>query len=576
LLAPYGVEFSCEPYGRLCVDQLTYGGRSDFPICEFWTERKILESLPTFSEYWYTSMKGLASVANTYGKPRVGAEAFTGSRGWVDHPYLLKGMGDEAFCNGVSHYVIHLSAHQPYDRMKPGLTHRKWGQHFNRHQTWWEFSKPYFEYVARCQFLLQQGRRVVDVACLYREGAPLNFNDIQFETPTGFDFDFCTPEIVNRMEVKDGLIHLPTGVSYRYLVLPDAGRLTQSTAGKIAELRARGGSVYLQSPIAGTPGLTGYPEANEAVRQAAARWPLLPQGGLAELFASNKLQPDFEGEGLMWIHRRIRTADLYFVANTKPEPVRRQCTFRISGKTTELWDPETGEIFPLPSARQAGGRTTVTLDFAPAGSWFVVFPNQPHPSTGNPFPSWRAVGEIAGPWKLSFDPNWGTDKIVTLDALRSWSEHADPLVKYYSGTATYRTTFDVPESVISRETSRFCLDLGRVEVIARVRVNGQDCGIAWKPPYRVDIGQALEAGQNQLEIEVVNTWVNRMIGDEQLPLDAEWKDWETLIDWPEWFTAGRSSPTGRYTFTTARHYGKDDPLMPSGLLGPVRILSCRE
>jgi hypothetical protein len=112
--------------------------------------------------------------------------------------------------------------------------------------------------------------------------------------------------------------------------------------------------------------------------------------------------------------------------------------------------------------------------------------------------------------------------------------------------------------------------------MARVRLNGKDCGVAWKPPYRVDISHALKAGQNKLEIEVVNTWVNRMIGDEQLPLDAEWKDWETLVNWPDWFKEGRPSPTGRYTFTTARHYGKESPLMPSGLLGPVRVLSSKQ
>ena len=581
LIAPYGVQFSCEPYGRLCVDQLTYGGHSDFPICEFWTERAnppySAKShpgvFPTFSRYWYHSMKGLASVANTYGKPRVGAEAFTGCRGWLDHPYLLKGMGDEAFCQGVSGYVIHLSAHQPYDRIKPGLTHRRWGQHFNRHQTWWELSKPYFAYVARCQFLLQQGRRVVDVACLYHEGAPLNFNDIQFEMPPGFDHDFCTPEIVQRMKVKDGRIHLPTGVSYRCLVLPRSGRLTRPTAGKIAELRQAGAAVYLQSPIVGTPGLEGYPAGNEEVRRAAAQWPLLPEGGLEELFASDNVKPDFEGEGLKWIHRHTESADLYFVANTKPESVRRPCTFRIAGKTPELWNPETGEFFALPGARQEDGRTTTVLHFAPAQSWFVVFRDTPPlpPAAADPFPSRQPVQDITGPWKLNFDPAWGTKKTVTLDELRSWSEHSDPLVKYYSGAATYRKVFDVPESRFSEKNSRFSLDLGRVEVVARVTLNGKDCGIAWKPPYRIDISHALRAGQNQLEIEVVNTWVNRMIGDEQLPLDAKWKDWETLIEWPEWFNRGLPSPTGRYTLTTARHYGKECPLMPSGLLGPVTL-----
>ena len=575
LIQPYGVQFSCEPYGRLCVDSLAYGGRSDFPICEFWTERENPNPFPVFREYWYTSMKGLASVANTYGKPRVGAEAFTGSRGWMDHPYLLKGMGDEAFCNGVSHYVIHLSAHQPYDRMKPGLTHRRWGQHFNRHQTWWSFSKPYFDYITRCQFLLQQGRRVVDVACLYHEGAPLNFNDIEFQLPPGYDYDFCSPEIVQQMEVKDGRIHLPTGVNYRYLVLPPSGRLTLPTARKIDELRRSGATVFQQSPIVGTPGLEGYPEANNTVAKMAEAWPLLPTAGWTEVFASDKLKPDFEGEGLMWIHRRTASTDLYFIANTKPESITSKCTFRIATKTPELWNPETGEVFALPGVRQTDGRTTAVLRFEPAQSWFVVFrdkPTVPQPKT-NPFPFWKTVQEMTGNWSLSFDPDWGRKDTLTVDALRSWSEHSDLLVKYYSGTATYSKVFDVSGPVLSDRTSRLWLDLGQVEVMARVTLNGKTCGIAWKPPYRVDITDALIPGKNKLQIEVVNTWVNRMIGDEQLPLDAKWKDWETLLEWPDWFRAGKPSPTGRYTFTTARHYTKDTPLVPSGLLGPVTLQS---
>jgi len=575
-LAPYGVKFSCEPYGRLCVNDLDYASRGDFPIAEFWTERDYKNPFPTFADYWYNSMKGIASVANTYGKPRVGAESFTGSRGWVDHPYLIKGMGDEAFCNGISHYVFHLSAHQAYDSMKPGLTHRKWGQHFNRQQTWWEFSKPYMDYVARCQLLLQQGRRVVDVACLYQEGAPLNFNDIKFSLPPGYDYDLCTAEIIQRMTVEQGLIRLPGGVSYRYLVLPGSGRLTLPVARKVAELRRSGACVYLQTSIVGTPGLEGYPEADQDVKAMARDWPILPKGGWEKLFASGKLTPDFQGDDLKWIHRKAEGTDIYFIANTKPTSLERQCNFRITGKAVELWNPETGDIYALPSVPRSDGRTGVTLRFEPAQSWFVVFRDKPsdRQSSQDPFASWKTLLELQGAWSLSFDPNWGPKDSLTLDRLGSWSEHTNPLVKYYSGTATYQKTFDLPGAVPGLQNSdrRVSLDLGRVEVIAQVTLNGQECGIAWKPPYRVDITSALKSGTNQLEIRVVNTWVNRMVGDEQLPLDSEWKDWETLLAWPEWFQQGRRSPSGRYTFTTVRHYNKNSPLQLSGLLGPVKLM----
>jgi hypothetical protein len=581
-IAPYGVKFSTEPYGRLCVNSLEYGGRSDFPIGEFWTEREFKERtypnrFPEFHSYWYHSMKGLASVANTYGKSRVGAEAFTGCRGWIDHPYLIKGMGDEAFSEGVSHFVIHLSAHQAYDSIKPGLTHSRWGQHFNRHQTWWEFSQPWFDYVARCQFLLQQGRRVVDVACLYHEGAPLNFNDIQFELPPGYDHDFCSEEIVRRMTFANGRVHLPTGVSYRHLVLPRSGRLTLPVARKIEELRKQGAAIFLQTPVTGTPGLEGYPKADEEVRKLAANWPLLPPGGWSEVFAADRVLRDFEGDGLKWIHRRTGDADVYFVANTRPEPLERECVFRVAGKTAELWNPETGEIHSLLGTSQVNGRTRATLRFGPAQSWFVVFRDTPGTcrSSQNPFAEWQRFQQIDGGWSLSFAPEWGTKETLKLDQLASWADHSDPLVRYYSGTATYRKTFELADPALVGNRTPLRLDLGQVEVIARVKINGQDCGIAWKPPYQVDVTHALRPGSNTLEIEVTNTWVNRLIGDEQLPLDSKWKDRETLLEWPEWFKHGQHAPGGRFTFTTNRHYTKNSPLQPAGLLGPVRILSAR-
>jgi len=178
--------------------------------------------------------------------------------------------------------------------------------------------------------------------------------------------------------------------------------------------------------------------------------------------------------------------------------------------------------------------------------------------------------ELAGLWQVAFDPKWGgPDKPVAFAQLTDWSKHRDPAIHYYSGTATYRTTFDLPQR--EAERSSLLLNLGAVEVMARVKLNGKDCGIAWKPPYRVDIADAARPGKNELEISVVNLWINRLIGDEQLPLDANWKDFETLLEWPEWFKTGTPRPSGRYTFTSCRHYTKDSPLVASGLLGPVTI-----
>jgi len=182
---------------------------------------------------------------------------------------------------------------------------------------------------------------------------------------------------------------------------------------------------------------------------------------------------------------------------------------------------------------------------------------------------------ITGPWELRFPPNEGAPKRITLERLISWSTHNDSGVKYFSGTATYAKTISVPANLIAKNR-RVYLDLGKVQVIAEVRLNGKDLGILWKPPYRVDVTGALKAGENALEVKVTNLWVNRMIGDEKLPEDSPRNPNGTLKEWPQWVLEGKPSPTGRYTFTTWRLWDKNDPLIESGLLGPVTLRAAEQ
>jgi hypothetical protein len=186
----------------------------------------------------------------------------------------------------------------------------------------------------------------------------------------------------------------------------------------------------------------------------------------------------------------------------------------------------------------------------------------------------RTLRPLDGSWQVTFDPKWGGPRQpVQFENLADWSRHADPAIHYFSGTATYRKTLTLSAAEASGKAGSLVLDLGAVEVMARVHLNGKECGIAWKPPYRVDLSAAARAGENSLEIDVVNLWINRMIGDEQLPEDCSWKDFETLLEWPDWFKSGKPRPSGRFTFTSCKHYRRDSPLVPSGLLGPVTLLS---
>jgi hypothetical protein len=229
-----------------------------------------------------------------------------------------------------------------------------------------------------------------------------------------------------------------------------------------------------------------------------------------------------------------------------------RCAFRVAGKAAELWDPVTGHRRDAAESQHDGGRTTVTLDLAPYGSVFVVFRE---PATDQR-PADRSAGaplfvpefELDGPWEVAFDPKWGGPTSAKFDRLVSWTSRPEPGIRFYSGTAAYRQTFDLPDRRI--DGPRF-LDLGDVREIAEVRLNGRSLGILWAPPFRVELTGALKPRGNVVEVEVVNFWPNRIIGDASLP------------------------PEHRLTRTNIRAFTAETPLMESGLLGPVRVLQRR-
>jgi hypothetical protein len=212
-------------------------------------------------------------------------------------------------------------------------------------------------------------------------------------------------------------------------------------------------------------------------------------------------------------------------------------------------------------------------------------------------PTIPAPVSAAGPWELSFPPGWGAPEHVTLPQLISWPKHAESGVRFFSGTATYRTTLDIPQDrfAVGQASSlplpadsqagslrhaagqSLHLNLGDVQVIAEVKLNGQDLGILWKPPFRVDVTKLARPGPNDLEVRVTNLWPNRLIGDEQYPddcsIDGKWTS-GGIPSWPEWLLRGQPRPEPRrLTFTALKHWSEDDRLLPSGLLGPVTVVT---
>jgi hypothetical protein len=390
--------------------------------------------------------------------------------------------------------------------------------------------------------------------------------------PQGYDFDAVNSDVLlHRLSVSNGRLVLPGGLRYRVLALPEDAVMSPGVLRRVKELVAAGALVVGPKPQK-APGLMNYPQSDDELKKLAdevwgncdgksvkernlGKGRIVWGKPLREVLLGEGIAPDFEYRGsdkdtsLDFIHRSTGDSEIYFVTNRKERQEQAECAFRVSGKRPELWDPVTGETRPAEAFKQAGGRTTLPLEFAPYGSFFVIF-RQPmaqdaHGTATRNFPVYKNDQELSGPWTVSFDPKWGGPAKAEFAELVSWTRRTEEGVRYYSGTATYRKSFDLPAPLLNRQR-RIALDLGEVKHVAQVRLNGKDLGVVWTKPFRVEITGAVKPSGNQLEIDVVNLWPNRIIGDAALP------------------------PERRFTRTNIT-FKKDDPLLESGLLGPVRL-----
>ena len=365
-----GLRLSIEAYGGPC-DDVTYGGRADEPMGEFWIGGGAWETL-----------KAMASSAHIYGRPILGAEAFTaGDRErWQQHPGSIKALGDRAFTEGVNRFVFHRYAMQPWLDYRPGMTMGPWGLHYERTNTWWEQAGPWHEYLARCQYMLRQGTFVADILFLQPEASPQEY---KWHDRKGYDYDDCTAEaLLTRASVKDGRIILEGGMSYRVLVLPDTTRMTPALLRKVTELAAAGAAIVGPTRPTKALGLTDYPRCDaEVARLAEELWgdgKIIP--GLTVEEALNGygvgmgVQKDFDAPSFVrWIHRSADLAEIYFVASNSPQPREAMCTFRIAALRPEYWRPDTGKVERVAVYQQSGGTTRIPISFEPSGSVFVVF-----------------------------------------------------------------------------------------------------------------------------------------------------------------------------------------------------------
>jgi hypothetical protein len=571
-----GLTLSVEPYDLNPAGDLTLGRVADVPQCEFWhlgfdTTYSVIEA---------------ASIAHTCGRSVVAAEAFTSEPGenWKADPAALKAQGDWAFCAGVNRFDFHRFQAQPWTNRWPGMTMGPYGVHWDRTQTWWDMVPAYHDYLARCQFLLQRGVTVADVCFLAGEGAPYVFRPPASATTGnppdhgGYNFDGCAPEtLLERAAVKGGKIVFPGGTSYRVLVLPEQRTMTPALLEKIESL-VRAGATVFGPPPEKSPSLQDYPNCDATIQKLARQlwgdcdgktvfvhgfgrgrvvWretEVKPPAEYGEFSAVTNVLggmgvlPDFAADGpLRFTHRRDGVTDIYFLANREARTVEANCQFRVSGRQPELFDPMTGTIRPLPDFSDQGERTLVPLRFEPTQSFFVVFRARARHTGGaaQNFPVLKRILNVDGAWTVRFDPKWGGPEQVVFETLADWSRRPESGIKYYSGKAVYDQTFNLPQPPAGQ---KIFVDLGDVKNLCRVWLNGRELGVAWCAPWRLEATGAVASGANQLKIEVANLWPNRLIGDLSLP------------------------PEKRFTWTTWNPFQKTSPRLPSGLLGPVRIL----
>jgi hypothetical protein len=427
-----------------------------------------------------------------------------------------------------------------------------------------------------------------------------------------YNFDACSPEtLMARAKVKHGQIVFAGGTSYRLLALPNVDTMTPELLRKVKEL-IRAGATVVGAPPRKSPSLSGYPQCDDEVQKLAIeiwgvgameQWsdwkhpiPGAPihhsttpfphrrlgkgrviwggelakdsgtnefenvypdYAGLAALLRADGVPPDFESDGpLRYTHRRDGKTDIYFVANRSAGIATMTARFRGTGKAPELWSPLTGKTRRAQVWKERDGQTFVPLRLETHDSLFVVFHQSakaPDDEAGRNWDEYVTVGEVSGRWEVSFQPGRAAPDKLTFDTLTDWSKHSNPGVKFFSGVATYRTKFNwtPQQSAIGNRQSPIFLDLGRVEVMARVKVNGKEVGTVWKAPFRVDVTGALRSGENQLQIEVANLWPNRLIGDAALPKNQ------------------------RVAWTTWNPFTKDTELLESGLLGPIALVAVR-
>lgn len=547
----YGVELSAECVAPTMVsDGLLHYQHADYPMGEFWLNSPTHDKL--------NDMLDAVSGAHIYGKNIIQAEGFTEVRGTWDEDFaLLKPLLDRNYCTGINAIVFHVNVLNPWTDRKPGMTLDGIGTFFQRDNTWWREMPAFTSYISRCQALLQYGRPVTDIAVytgdetprrsvlperlitslpgLYSEatkererirlanvGQPLEVSPVKvihtanmtkaehwINPLRGYRYDSFNHDVLGKSQVKNGRLVTPTGTEYSALVIPQARKMNPERV------------ISCWNTI-----------------DSIARWgvPVIREPWKEPDLTSLGIKKDADiPEGIDFTHRTAEGADIYFLSNQTDSAMTFSPVFRVERTNRYLADAVTGKVY------LAGSSITLPV----GGSIFYILSDDAIPGKVTEKPAMRSILLTLSDnkWNVTFEE---TGRKMTADSLFDWSKSAVNEVKYYSGHATYNTSFRLKR----KPNGRVVLSLGNVESTATVYVNGRLCGTAWTAPYAVDITDAVKRGNNRLKIVVVNTWANALQGNDlgTPPFEGIWTNGKF-----------RRAGTG---------------LMPAGLLGPVKIMNC--
>nr|WP_184550316.1 glycosyl hydrolase [Mucilaginibacter sp. FT3.2] len=544
------------------ADILEYYKFADVPMCEFWQ--------PFTNGYVgslnFKPIKPAASAAHLYGKPRLGAEAFTSfALTWDEHWQDLKEVANVNIAEGVTHLIYHTYTHNPRaDSLKPGTSFgSNIGTPFLRQQTWWNDMPQPNGYFARCSYLLERGKPVLDV--LWYLGDEIDHKpDQNAPFPEGFKYDYCNPDVLlNRLTVLNGMLTTPEGIGYRVLWLPSTIHMLPQTLEKL-EVLIRAGATVIGDAPQGLATLSGGNKSqarfNVAVKKnwgdkqtkglrKVGKGSLISGMTLSNALEKLKITPDVIGGDALWSHRKVEGADWYFVCSPKGKAFKGTLDFRNTGNV-ETWDPVTGKTKSV-EGDQKIGRTSVALDLPLAGACFVVFNHHKEQNaTIKPLQTKTiATITLTAPWDLVFPAGWGAPQSIRINELKPWKDlDMSAEAKAFSGTAAYTTTFTIDKI---EPGAHFLVNLGSVNMIAKVTLNGKFIGTVWCNPYLLDLTNAIVPGKNSLKVEVTSTWFNRLAFDASQPEEKR----------KTWTISGPS---------------KDSPLRESGLIGPVTLLTEKE